>query len=100
MSTFHSLAELRRMSDKELRKEIFVLRAECAKMHIGLRTQSEKNHALYRRKRREIARMLTVVDGMKNIPAVKQEISASQTASISVKHSGAAPSKKPRRKTS
>jgi ribosomal protein L29 len=99
MSTFHSTIELKRMSPDELRKEIYVRRAECAKMRIGLRTQSEKDHALYRRKRREIARMLTVLGGMPEAPVTKKEISASQKTPTSVKSSGAA-EKKPRRKTS
>lgn len=61
MSTDISTPELRRMSPDELRKEVVIRKAECAKMRIGLKAQGEKNHALYRNKRREIARLLTVL---------------------------------------
>lgn len=57
MSTPISIAELKRTTPTELRKELTVKRAELAKMRMGIAMNSEKNHAAYRRMRRDIARM-------------------------------------------
>ena len=99
-----STAELRRMSVEELQKEIYVHRAECAKMRIGLKVQSEKNHALYSAKRKQIARMMTVVWQLKSvgaakIPAKKAKTSPSQTTKTSVQDVSST-SKKPLKKKS
>jgi ribosomal protein L29 len=90
MSTRVSVPELKRMSADELRKEVYLRRVECAKMSIGIKAQSEKNHALYRQKRLEIARMLTVLNQLPKgtatlAPARKAPLSASKTAETPVK---------------
>ncbi|OGJ61908.1 50S ribosomal protein L29 [Candidatus Peribacteria bacterium RIFCSPLOWO2_01_FULL_51_18] len=96
MSTESRVAELMRMSPDELRKEICLRRAECAKMRMGIGVQSEKNHALYRTKRRELARMLTVLGQLdkdeknetkKTIKKTKK-IMASQATDNAVKNTG------------
>lgn len=69
MSTFLSTTELERMTPQELGKELQLKRAECAKMRIGLTMQSEKNSALYRTHRRDIARMTMVYKKMQKNPA-------------------------------
>lgn len=51
------IAELRRMSAPELIRDIKLKRAECARLRIGIETQSQKNHALHRAMRRDLARM-------------------------------------------
>ncbi|MFA5799574.1 MAG: 50S ribosomal protein L29 [Candidatus Peribacteraceae bacterium] len=90
MSIDISTAELRRMSPDELRKEVILRKAECAKMRIGLKAQGEKNHALYRNKRREIARLLTVLRELeRNRKSGKTKgIVASQATGNAVKGAG------------
>lgn len=90
MSTRVSVPELKRMSADELRKEVYLRRVECAKMSIGIKAQSEKDHALYRAKRREVARMLTVLNQFPKgtaaaSPVKKAPLSASKTAETPVK---------------
>jgi ribosomal protein L29 len=55
-------AELRKMSPEELRKEITSKRSEIAKAKIGVRMGSHKDTATVRRDRKELARMLTVMN--------------------------------------
>jgi|GEM_PF-477558 ribosomal protein L29 len=93
MSTPVSTAELKRLSPTELRKEIYLRRVECAKMRIGIKMQSEKNHALYRTKRREIGRLMTILQGQerseKNTTNEKaKKIDASQVSGNTVKDPG------------
>ncbi len=64
MSTKTSTAELQRMTQNELRQDIALHTAEYAKMRMGIGMQKEKNHALFKSKRREIARMKTVLTSM------------------------------------
>ena len=65
MSNSVPVAELLRMTPDELRREIAMHRIEYAKMRMGIEMQKEKNHALFKTKRREIARMETVMTQMK-----------------------------------
>ena len=65
MSTPTSNTELMRMTPDELRRDIALHRTEYAKMRMGVEMQKEKNHAMYKSKRREIARMLTALTTMK-----------------------------------
>ncbi len=88
---FSSPAELRRMTPSELRKELSVKRAEAAKMRIGLTMQKEKNSALYRRIRREIAQILFILSEMERgatapKSAKEQAESPSQDGEKSVQH--------------
>ncbi len=67
--------ELQRMTPDELRRDIAVHRIEYAKMRMGVEMQKEKNHALFKSKRKEIARMMTVLNMMKKVaPAVKAPV--------------------------
>ncbi len=100
MSTITPIAELQRMTPEELRREIGMRRVEYAKMRLGIEMQKEKNHAAFKSRRKEIARMMTVLTSMKKMEKkeVKQatkKISsdssgkASQTVKKPVKRSGA-----------
>lgn len=68
MSTSSTTTELRRMTIQELRQEIALHTAEYGKMRMGIEMQKEKNHALYKSKRREIATMQTVLTEMEKNP--------------------------------
>lgn len=88
MKTSTTTTELLRMTPKELRQEIALHRTEYAKMRMGVEMQKEKNHAQYKAKRREIARMNTILTAMmKNgaSPAKISEEKPSQVAKKSVK---------------
>jgi ribosomal protein L29 len=58
----HSLKELRGMQASDLRKEIDEKRKSVAKMRLGLEMRSFKDSAVHRREKKEIARMLTVLN--------------------------------------
>ncbi len=96
MSTPLSVIELQRMSPQELRRDLTLKQAESAGMRLAIEMQSEKNHALYRRKKRDIARMTMVLRGMeksgsqpKVMSSTKKETQAktSQTEQKSVQRS-------------
>lgn len=77
MKTTSATTELLRMTPQELQKEIALKRAECSKLRIAIEIGAEKNHATYRRMRREIARMVMVHDSMKKgATAVTSETTA------------------------
>lgn len=76
MSTTTSIIELRRMTAPELRKELSIKRAECAKMRMGIEMQSEKNSGLYRTLRKEIARMSMVLHELEKMPAAPKKAEA------------------------
>ena len=92
------ITELQRMTPDELRRDLTLRRAEAAKMRIAIGMQSEKNHALYRTHRRDIARMTMVLQQMmknpvsapapKTAPAAKTPEKASQKAKKPVKSAG------------
>lgn len=54
-------AELRKMAPADLRKEISDKRADVAKMRMAVMARSEKDTAKYRREKKDIARMMTVL---------------------------------------
>ncbi len=95
-----STTELQRMTPDELRLEIAVRRIEYAKMRIGVEMQKEKNHAHFKTRRKEIARMMTVLNMMKKVAPVakvpvivaekteKTEKKSSQTKKKSVQRPG------------
>ncbi|MSR67903.1 50S ribosomal protein L29 [Candidatus Peribacteria bacterium] len=85
MSTVASTTELQRMTPVELRQEIALHQSEYAKMRMGVEMQKEKNHALYKAKRREIARMKTVETGMKKSAPKVSAKTASQMKKKTVK---------------
>ncbi|MDD5055466.1 MAG: 50S ribosomal protein L29 [Candidatus Peribacteraceae bacterium] len=61
MTKSSPIAELKRMSAVELRKELSRTSASYARHRIGITMQSEKNHAACRLMRRDIARMTMVL---------------------------------------
>lgn len=78
MSTNTSTIELQRMTQDELRQDIALHTAEYAKMRMGIGMQKEKNHALFKSKRREIARMKTVLAGMRQSAPVSKKSAVSK----------------------
>ncbi len=86
MTPNSAMTELKRLPLPELRRELGAKRVEAAKMRMGLKMQSEKNHAAYRTVRRDIARMsMAVRDLEKAAPvAVKSAEKTSQTSKKAV----------------
>lgn len=62
MSKVVSAAELRKMPAADLRKEIVEKRASVSKMKVAVEMRSHKDTAQFRRERKELARMLTVLN--------------------------------------
>ncbi len=106
------MAELIRMSESELRRDLQLKHAEAAKLRLGLQMQSEKNSGLYKAHRRDIARMTMVLRGMEkkskapmhpakqkgvvhsdSLPASKISQKASQSVKKPVKRTGSKPKK-------
>jgi ribosomal protein L29 len=67
MSKISTSAELRKMNQDDLRKEISEKRLEVAKQKMGLELRSEKDTAKYRREKRHIARLLTIENESKKV---------------------------------
>lgn len=61
MATHTPPSEMRKMQLSDLRSEVSDLRASIAKMRMGLSLRSEKDSAEFRRQRKTLARMLTVM---------------------------------------
>lgn len=55
------MKELLNMSVDDVRRDVREQRATVAKLSMGIRMGKEKNSALYKREKRQIARMLTVL---------------------------------------
>jgi ribosomal protein L29 len=77
MAHHTTITELRNMQHADLRKEVQEKQMTIAKMRLGLTMRSEKDSALYRRERKELARILTVLQ--------EKEISASNTEKTPLK---------------
>ncbi len=65
-----TLTELRNMQLPDLEKEIQQKRMSLAKMRLGLEMRSFKDSAVYRRDRKELARLLTIL-GEKHVAGAK-----------------------------
>lgn len=61
MATHLSAKELRNMQMEELRKEVTAKRMLISKMHLDVQLNSEKDTARFRREKKELARLLTVI---------------------------------------
>ncbi|NLG07047.1 50S ribosomal protein L29, partial [Candidatus Peribacteria bacterium] len=61
MAQHASMKELLNMSVDDVRRDVREQRATVAKLSMGIRMGKEKNSALYKREKRQIARMLTVL---------------------------------------
>ena len=84
MTTKTSVAELSRMTVSELRKDLQIKRAELAKMRMGLAMQSEKNSALYKTHKKEVARMTMVLGQLEQKPQTAAPV-AVETKTVSKK---------------
>lgn len=62
MATTLTMEELRRMNTADLQREIRTHRQLCANMRLGIEIRKEKDTAKYRRERRTLARLLTVLE--------------------------------------
>jgi hypothetical protein len=67
-TTYTPIAELERMSLKELRRELLLKRADLVKARLNIEMQIEKNHAKHKREKKEIARMAMVLKNMERHP--------------------------------
>lgn len=56
-----TLAELRKMSAEDLRKEIVSCRKQAAELRLHVRLGKEKGVHLYRHAKKQLAQMLTVL---------------------------------------
>lgn len=67
------MTELRKMQTADLERDVTGKRMEIARMRLGIGLNHEKDTAKYRRERKELARMLTVLS--------EKQLNASQKAS-------------------
>jgi large subunit ribosomal protein L29 len=67
------LDELRQMTPQDLRVKEREAREEIFRLRLKLRTNQLDNHAGYRRARRELARILTLLSAKTQGEAVKEE---------------------------
>lgn len=56
-----TLAELRKMSAEDLRKEIATCRKQAAELRLHVRLGKEKGVHLYRNAKKQLAQMLTIL---------------------------------------
>jgi ribosomal protein L29 len=78
-------AELRNMQAADLQKELHSKQMTVAKMRLGLELRSEKDSALYRREKREIARIMTVLTEKLKTAPTEPKKTALKTKSVSRK---------------
>jgi len=69
MASTPTLVELRNMSLKDLKREETAKRALIGGMSLAIKMQKEKNTAKYRRKKKELAKILTVIGEKDTVPA-------------------------------
>ena len=75
-----SLEQLRDQPDDELRQALQTTRDELFRLHLGQHTNQVTSSALLKTKRRDIARILTVLNGRKSGVEVQQQKTASEPA--------------------
>jgi ribosomal protein L29 len=66
-------AELRALSAEDLRKEIAEQRDAVAKMHMGISLRSHKDTAVFKREKKQLARMLTALRQNESSKGLKTE---------------------------
>ncbi len=69
-------AELRAMSAADLRKDIVELKAEVAKTRLNVHARTEKDTAAFARGKKQLARMLTVLNQIEKTSKVSASASA------------------------
>ncbi len=87
MSTTTTIKELQNMNDADLQKEIRSQENTVVKLRLGVKLGNEKDSAKYKREKKQLARMKTVLSDRKFAPAEKEEKNAekgSQKAKKSV----------------
>lgn len=70
--------DLRAMTPADLRTEAAALRTELAKQRMGIALRSEKDTARFRRLKRHLARILTVLGEKEAAPALKKKASSAR----------------------
>jgi ribosomal protein L29 len=76
-----STKELRNMSTADLHRETRGLRAILRKARLGIELNKEKDTAKYRRGRRELARMMTILTEMeRNAPKAEKKAGKTKEA--------------------
>ena len=85
MTTIVSTTELRNMQEKDLWGEIVTQKSLVAKMKIGIELQKEKDTAKYRREKKTLSRMMTVLSekNQKSQQSQKEHSSAPSKSSVS-----------------
>ncbi|UPA22788.1 50S ribosomal protein L29 [Candidatus Peribacteria bacterium] len=84
MATTLTTKELRNMQTDDLRKEIAEKRLIVGKMHIDVQMRSEKDTARFLREKKELARMLTILNEKSvSAPAKTPLKTAKKTAKVS-----------------
>lgn len=73
MAATASLTELRKMQIADLQKDITAQKVQVAKLRLGVTMQKEKDHARYKREKRQLAKMLTVLTEKKQAESLKQK---------------------------
>lgn len=68
MATHSSITELRNMQNSDLEREAQNKREHVAKMRMAIELRAEKDTAVYRREKKELAQILTVLRE-KKVPA-------------------------------
>ena len=75
-----SLEQLRDQPDEELRQALVQTRDELFRLHLGAHTNQVTSSALLKTKRRDIARILTVLNGRKQGLEAQQQKTAQTPA--------------------
>ncbi|MEJ7601111.1 MAG: 50S ribosomal protein L29 [Kofleriaceae bacterium] len=75
-----SLGQLRDQPDEELRQALVSTRDELFRLHLGAHTNQVTSSALLKTKRRDIARILTVLNGRKQGFEAQQQKTAQTPA--------------------
>ena len=94
MATQTSIPELRNMQVADLRRELKALRAEVAKLRIGLKLGKHKDSGSYKSAKRQIARMLMLLSEKRGESL--QSASPDRTVPAAKRRAGAAPTSKKR----
>lgn len=100
MATFTSVTELKKMAPAELMKERDELAIQAAKMRLAIELGKEKNHAHYRRMRRQIARTETVLGESKRKSLKESAPKATISAPKSEQKAAATQKKAPKKQAS
>ena len=89
-----TLENLRDQPDEELQQQLATTRDELFRLHLGQHTNQVTSTALLRAKRRDIARIITILNGRKH--GIETQATKKATAPAA---EAAAPAEKPAKKT-